>query len=289
MTPGVYDLSSDQYHADELGDTPTLSASLANVLLQQSPMHAWAAHPKLNPDFEKKAEDKFDLGRIVHSLLLEGLDVMDVLAFPDYKTNAAKEAKALARSHGRIPILGHQAHAVTQMVNAVAQQLGTLNIDPVPLTAGKPEQTIAWTDHGVHCRARLDWLTDDHAQIHDVKTTSRIGHPDGWARGALYDHGYDLQAAAYIRAVKAITGTIPEFRWILIETAPPFAVSVIAPTAAVLAIGDAKFDKALETWKRCLENDDWPAYGRELHWAELPEYIESRWLAREAREEAIAA
>lgn len=289
MSGRILQMSAEAYHADPIDkERPSLSASLASTLVNLSPAHAWASHPRLNPDFERKTEDKFDIANAVHHLLLEGLDVMEVLAFPDYKTNAAKEAKELARAHGRIPILTKHAHVVTQMTNAVAKQLGELNVAPVPLTAGKPEQTLVWEDRGVLCRARVDWLRDDYTQVQDVKTTSRIGHPAGWARGALYDNGCDLQAAAYIRAVKAITGTAPEFRWILIEKAPPFAVSVIAPEAAVLALGDAKWEKALETWKRCLDEDDWPAYGRDLHWAELPPHIESRWVERE-QQEALAA
>lgn len=289
MTARLLSIPADQYHADDLGDQPTLSASLAKTLIAQSPMHAWAQHPRLNPDFERKTEDKFDVANAVHHLLLEGLDVMEVLAFPNYTTNAAKEAKELARSHGRIPVLTKDAHRVTQMTNAVAAQLAALDIDPVPLTAGQPEQTIIWEDHGVACRARVDWLRDDHTQVQDVKTTSRVGHPHGWTTGALYDNGCDLQAAAYIRAVRAVTGVTPEFRWILIEKTPPYAVSVIAPEASVLALGESKWLKALDLWKRCLETDEWPAYGTGLHWAELPSWVESRWLEREAREEAMAA
>lgn len=286
MTARLLNLPADQYHADAVGDTPTLSASIAKTLVALSPMHAWAEHPRLNPNFERKTEDKFDIANAVHHLLLEGLDVMEVLAFPNYTTNAAKEAREIARSHGRIPVLTHHATAVTQMTNAVAAQLAKLNIDPVPLTDGTPEQTIVWDEDGVACRCRVDWLRNDYTQIHDVKTTSRVGHPSGWAQKTLYDTGCDLQAAAYIRAVRAATGVTPEFRWVLIEKTPPYAVSVIAPEASVLAIGEDKWERALALWRECLRTDEWPAYGTELHWAELPVWVESRWLERQAEEAA---
>jgi hypothetical protein len=288
---GIYnDIEAARYHADGFHHgAPTLSASVAKILLDQSPAHARAAHPRLNPNYEQKAEDKYDVGTACHKLLLEGQSAVDVIPFDDYRTKPAQEAKALARSYGRVPLLLKHAEEVERMVASVTEQIAGLNIAPIPLTDGVPEQTIVWNDQGVSCRGRIDWLLHDNSQIHDVKTTSRIGHPAGWMRGALYDHGCDLQAAAYIRGVRAVTGVTPEFRWILIETAPPFAVSVIAPEASVLAIGDAKWERALELWKRCLAEDDWPAYGRDLHWADLPPYIESRWLERQAREELQAA
>jgi hypothetical protein len=280
MTPGVYDLSSDQYHADELGDTPTLSASLANILLQQSPMHAWAAHPKLNPAYERKSDEKFDVGTVAHSLLLEGLSVMDVHMFPDWRTSAAKEARELSRAHGRIPLLVKQADEVTAMVDAVATQIAQLDVDPLPLVAGKPEQTMVWQENGVACRARIDWLHDDLSAIDDVKTTSRSANPESWSR-TLFGIGCDVQAAFYLRGIRAITGQTPAWRWLVIETASPFALSVVAPGPDVLALADAKVDRALELWRRCLETDTWPAYPRQVCYAELPPWEEARFLARE--------
>lgn len=279
---------ADGYHADAFDLRPSLSASIAHQLVTSSPRHAWANHPRLNPNYQPVSDDKFDMGTACHALLLEGLNVVEVCDFPDWRTKAAKEARELARSHGRIPLLGHQYDDVLAMHTAVAEQISALDLDPLPLTEGKPESTIVWEDDGVVCRSRLDWLLDDYTQIHDIKTRTRSGHPDEWCRGALYDHGCDIQAAAYIRAVKTVTGVTPEFRWILIETNSPYAVSVVAPTAAVLTLGEAKWEKALSLWRGCLANDEWPAYGTGLHHAELPPWIEARWIEREAREEMAA-
>ena len=43
MNPGIYDTSAEMYHADTLADDerPSLSASIANILLTSSPRHAW--------------------------------------------------------------------------------------------------------------------------------------------------------------------------------------------------------------------------------------------------------
>lgn len=280
-------IPAEQYHRDEVADRPSLSASLAHVLLSASPKHAWTCHPRLNPDYVVETDAKFDLGTVVHSLLLEGMSVMDIHAFPDWRTNAAKDAAEVSRAHGRIPLLSKHAHDVTQMVGAVADQLALMDIDPVPLTDGLPEQTLVWEEAGVFCRSRVDWLHNDYSVICDVKTTSRSAHPDAFSRN-LYGLGYDTKAAFYIRGVKALTGITPTFRWIVVETTAPYALSVVSPGPDVLALADAKVDRALSIWKRCLATDEWDGYPTSVCWAELPAWAESQWLDREAREEMAA-
>jgi hypothetical protein len=288
LTAEVLTVDAAAYHADQLADQPTLSSSIAKLLVEASPAHARAAHPKLNPNLQRDDEPKFDMGTCVHALLLQGETVFEHLAFPDWRTSAAKEARDLARAHGRIPLLTKDADRVLEMVDAVRTQIAELQVDPLPFTDGAPEQTIVWEEDGVLCRARLDWLRDDYTVCDDLKTTSRYANPEAWQRGPLYDHGADLQAALYLRGIRAVFGVDARWRWIVVETSPPYALSVVAPTAAVLAIGDAKVDLALRKWKHALATDNWPAYPTTVVEAELPAYIESRWLEREAREEIAA-
>lgn len=284
----VLTVDAAQYHADQVADTPTLSSSVAKLLIEASPAHARAAHPKLNPNLEREDDSKFDIGTCLHALLLQGDTVFDRLSYSDWRTTAAKEARAEARAHGRIPLLLKDADRVEEMAEAVHGHLALLDVDPRPFTDGQPEQTLVWEEQGVMCRARFDWLRDDLTVCDDLKTTTRYANPEAWQRGPLYDHGADLQAAMYLRGLKAVTGSDARWRWVVVETSPPYALSVVVPTAAVLELGNAKFDMALAKWRRCLETGEWPAYPRTVVEAELPAWIESRWLEREAREEIAA-
>jgi len=65
--PGVYDIPDKEYHADPC-PVPSLSSTLARTLLNQSPLHAWTKHPRLNPDHEPEEKRTFDIGR-VHQVL----------------------------------------------------------------------------------------------------------------------------------------------------------------------------------------------------------------------------
>jgi hypothetical protein len=282
---GIRVIHAAQYHNDEVADAPTLSASIANLLLNRSPLHAWTAHPRLNPNFVPADDSKFDVGTVAHSMLLEGTANVDVCTYPDWRTKDAKEARDVSRASGRTPLLAHQFEEVLGMCNAVADQLQAFDADPVPLTGGKPEQTMVWQDPGtgVWCRARIDWLHDDLSAIDDLKTTTRSAHPEAFAKN-LYSYGCDVQAALYLRGINATRERRDHrthWRWIVVETSPPYGLSVIEPGPAVLELADAKVDAALKLWAECLERDSWPGYPTKVATAELPAWEEARWLARE--------
>lgn len=288
MTARILEVDSATYHADQLTDVPTLSASIAKILIAQSPAHAKAAHPKLNPELKRDTDPKFDLGNVCHSLMLQGIEAAQVLDYDSWRTAAAKEDRELARQHGLIPMLGHQWADVEAMVKATHAWIAARRDRPLPFTDGTPEQTLVWEEAGVTFRARLDWLRDDYTLIDDYKTTSASAHPKTWSDRTMYGIGGDIQAALYRRGVKACTGIDPRFRFIVQETFAPFALSVIDIGPDVLAIGDAKVDHAISLWKTSLATDLWPSYPLTAYRAELPAWEESRWLEREAREEIAA-
>jgi hypothetical protein len=281
-------ISADQYHRDQVADVPTLSASVAKILCRDSPLHAWTKHPRLNPYFTRDEDPKFDLGNVAHAVLLEGrnpLNVVEVCEFDSWRSGAAKDAAAAARAAEKIPLLGGHYFDVLQMVDAAKVQLSEHEARPPLFTAGKPEQTITWTEDGVQCRARLDWLRDDLTAYDDLKTTSHVGgaNPEKYSR-ALFGVGGDVQAAMYLRGIRAVTGAEPEFRWAVVETVPPYALSVISPGPDVLAIGDSKVKYALNVWKRCLETGEWPGYPNAVCFAEAPAYEDARWLEKTDRD-----
>lgn len=284
---GIHALTSDEYHADPCYK-PSLSASIATLLCQSSPAHAWASHPRLNPEFKREEKAHFDLGTIVHQLLLEGhTDSLVAIEAPDFRTKAAQEERDAAYAAGHTPILTKNLPTVQGMVESVGAHLKAHYADPPLFTDGKAEQTLIWEEPGeIVCRARVDWLRDDLGALDDLKTTSGSANPEGVSR-RLFDMGYDLKAAFYLRGLQMLTGsTDTEFRWCFVETSPPYALSVVSPGPDVLAIGQKKVAYALELWRKCLASGDWPGYTQAVAYAELPGWEEARWLAKEEREAA---
>jgi hypothetical protein len=281
LAPGIHTIDADTYHRDEITDQPSLSASVAAILCQQSPAHARAAHPRLNPSFvQEETKKEWDIGTAAHSLLLEGTDLAYVVeGYDNWKTNAAKAEAAEARAQGKIPMLRPQWEAVSEMVEVARAKLAA-HPDVPALTDGVAEQTLVWQEDGVSLRARLDWLLrETHATILDYKT-ARSADPRVFERQAVAQLGYDVKAAFYRRAVRAVTGVDAKFFWLVQEKVAPFELSVVTPGPDVLAIGEDKVEHAIRVWRRCVTTGEWPGYSSGVETAELPPWAEAQWLER---------
>jgi hypothetical protein len=134
---------------------------------------------------------------------------------------------------------------------------------------------------------RSDWLHDDFSACEDLKTTARSGAPEQFSR-SLFGIGYDVQAAFYARGIRAVSGRDCAFRLVVVETQPPYAVSVFQLTPAALALANQKIDFALKVWADCLKHDRWPSYPRQVMHVEPPTWEETRMYEREYREEGEA-
>lgn len=288
MNTGIHSLEAAKYYADELdNDEPSLNASVAKLLISASPRHAWTAHCRLNPAYEEKIASKFDVGTAAHEIFLLGNDhKVHVVEADDWKTKLAREVRDRAREQGLVPLLTHQWQQVSAMLTALREQLPTLDCDPGLFQGGKAEQTLVWRDHGVLCRARLDYLHDDFTAADDLKT-SASANPLVWANRTMWSIGAEIQACMTIRGIKAVTGVTPDFRFLACETKPPFAVSPVRLGPSAIAMANHKLDRALEKWKRCLDTDTWPSYPTSIVDAEPPSWAESEmWQAEELDEVA---
>lgn len=285
----ILEVAAAEYHEDRVADTPTLSASIATILVNQSPAHAKAAHPKLNPYLVREDKTSFDLGTVVHALLLEERDPLDVIkiieGYDDWKKPKAREERDYWREQGFVPMLAKNFDDVTAMVASAARQIVEHPAQPALLADGRPEVTLVWDEgEGVTCRSRLDWLRNDYAAIDDIKTSSSSADPEFFSRKTIYSFGYDVKSAMYLRGVKALTGVDAEFRWIVIETKPPYVVTVVSPMPDVLAHGQSKVERAIALWRKCLAEDRWPGYADRVCHAALPAWEETRWLEKAERE-----
>lgn len=145
------------------------------------------------------------------------------------------------------------------MVAAIRPQLNAHEDARDAFTNGKPEQTLIWQEAGIWCRARLDWLHDDYADIDDYKTTGNA-HPDAETR-RLLGLGADIQDAWYKRGVRALgLHRDPRFRFICQETKPPYALSVIEFNSVADELADRRIAKAIALWRWCVTTDTWPGY-----------------------------
>lgn len=269
LAHGVHlDVSETRYHADTLLPVPTLSSTLARLILSRSPLHAWTAHPRLNPAFEPTEKKAFDIGRAAHRAVLGRGG--DYVAYPSelLASNGAastKEAKAWAedqRADGRTPLKADEVDQIGDMAVAVDRQLAAMGITLDP--ARSEVVALAEVD-GVACRAMIDNApADPRLPLYDLKTTTDAS-PEGLAK-TVAAYGYDLQAAHYLAVWKAATGEDRRFRIIFVEKEAPYGVQVAelyrkpGDQADWFDHADALAADARRIWGECLTSSTWPGY-----------------------------
>lgn len=278
--PGIYEMPAEQYHADP-APAPSLSNSIAQILLTQSPMHAWFAHPRLNPKRPPDEDSRLDLGSAAHAVLLEGGwdRVVEVLA-NDWKTKAARESRDEIRAAGKLPVLAKHYAALQEMV-PVAEMYIASNPDLQGLlTNGSAESTIVWREGPLWLKCRPDLRADDGVVLMDYKTTTSAS-PLVFER-QIERMGYDVQGAFYLRGNRAI-GAPDDSRFIFLaqEITPPYACQAIGLAPSYVAMGDIKVDRAIKTWRACMTTGKWPAYLPQTVWAEVPDWAEKRFADRD--------
>lgn len=254
------DMSAEDYHADIHG--PSLSASIARLIHSESPLHAWHAHPRLNPDWEPwRTKDHLTIGSIAHQSILEGnFANVRVINADSWQTKAAREQRDEALAAGEMPIKVEDFKAVQAMHVVLRRQFTEQGIK-YPFVDGKPEQTAYYEDDGVLCRMRLDWLYDDpEGYVIDYKTTGGSANPDDWCRNHLFGDGLDIQGAAYLRGCRLLGRNPRGFLNIVQETKAPFAVSIVKHGEAIRDIGERKYLRARDRWRECLESGRWPGH-----------------------------
>ena len=261
------DIAAAEYHADPAPE-PSLSSSVARILVERSPKHAWWAHPRLNPDFAPdRGSDAAAIGSAVHAVALEcDWDRIVFVDAPDWRTKAAKEARSDAILAGCIPLLEKNRWQVTGMVAGLAPLL------PEPRTA---EATLMWREaNGAWCRARPDAMQSGPGLIVDVKTTTLAATPDGWGRRAMWD--YAMQCGLYRRAYARCSqydDVLPAWRFVVQEQTAPYCAAVFTFDNEALAYCDALAERAIELWGACMSSGEWPGYPAGGHVAELPAWM----------------
>ena len=253
---------------------PALSASIAHILVSKSSLHAWHAHPRLNPEYRSEESVEFDYGRAAHAVLLEGSEAsLHVIEADDWRTKAAKEARDAARESGKTPMLTRQVHRVRAMVKAAQEYVEGSEIAGI-FKDGEPEHSLHWQEGATHCRSRLDWITADRRIVLDYKTSANA-NPDAFVNGAVA-YGYTMQEAFYRRGVKAIYGKEPKFAFLVQEKEPPYVCSLVAFDPAMQEMGDRAVQYALACWQSAMQSGKWRGYPNRIAYLSPPAWYAAR-------------
>lgn len=284
----ILDVSETEYHADPCA-TPSLSKSIAKVLLAESPLHAWTLHPRFGgeanegDDSDADDTDALKRGKLIHKLLLgKGADV-EIVKADSFRKKFARQLRDQAIEAGRVPMLAHKYDDLVSAGETIKANLHTeFGID-LGDPEGESEVAIEWIEDGAHgpiiCRCRMDRVHLNSGLILDVKTI-HSAHPDVCGKQAV-EYGHDIQDAAYRRALEALRPELAgrtEMLFLNVEVEPPYAMYPGPLDGELRELGRRRWDRAIFLWEECLRTGRWPAYTNRITPIRGAGYAVNRWM-----------
>jgi len=251
-----------------LSDPWRLSASRAPLLLPPNCPRLF----KEAIDTPVESTPAMEFGQLVHTLLLgvgEEYEVLDPAVHgrkrdgtvsDNPKACAAwKAAEKEVRDRGALVFTPAEYEQAAAMVAAVRSHplAGPL------FEQGKPEVPLEFVDPdtGVLLTGRVDWITfeGDRLVLADLKTSSTAEYR-AFSRKA-FDLGYHI-AGAWYHALARLMGLAldPIVRFVAVEKASPYLVSVINQRGDELLLGATRMRQAINLYHQCRVTDQWPGY-----------------------------
>lgn len=256
----------DDYHA-----SPGLSKSDLD-LIHRSPAHY--KYRKANPQEQTPA---MLLGSVTHKLVLEPEDFASEFAVMPDCDRRTKEGKERWKQFSdelddRVTVVSQE---IMMQASAMADAVKSHPFASRLLRCGAAEQSFYWMEGDTRCKCRPDYLREDGIIV-DLKTTQNAS-PADFPKSA-YNYRYHVQAWWYLHGLRTIGFPAREFVFIAVEKEPPYAVCVFVADDAVLKLGEQEALADLETYRWCVEHDNWYGYEKtpKTHSLTLPEWAARR-------------
>ena len=228
-------------------ETVRLSPSIAKILLDKSPKHAWNAHRLLGGQTKKPSAAQIK-GEAVDKLIFGG-------EVPKLTKSALEEAEAIA--------------------GAVKDALLARGI------FGTAQYRLEWNNGVTDCSGVVDLFDSTAFKFYELKTTHDAG--DYNITKQIEQYRYDVQYAAYVEGLEEKFPEIDGLQgsFIFVETSAPYDVRFVNMTPAMLQSGQAAWADACEKWEACRRYNDW--HGRGDFTADVSGYRKrqetEKWLA----------
>jgi hypothetical protein len=205
LTAGIHRIPSAVYHADP-APLPSLSTTIGKLITAKSPLHAWHACRRLNPNWKPVDKKTYDIGRAAHRATLGCGD--DYVVIP-------------------ADILASNGAASTAAAKAFIADARENDLTPIVLDPERSELAGLAEIDGIWCRAMFDNVPADPRCRSTTSRRARTPAPRR-ACGSIMNYGYDIQAEHYRAVWKAVTGEDRRFVFIFQEKSDPYEVTLVA-------------------------------------------------------------
>lgn len=234
--------------------------------------------------YKKESTPEMELGRVLHSLILE--DRREWIVRPEtypgkdgdkpWNGNATYCKEWMAEHAGETVLSWNQSEQYEEWASAVRNDADCLHL----LSDGKAEQSIFANAFGRWCKGRCDWLDTERNIIVDLKTVADA-RTETFSR-QIHSFGWHRQAALYIAIMEAIG--LGKFEWyfIALEKSNPARINVRRLSESAIDLGRCELEKSISQLTACEASNIWPGYsepGGRIGIVDVPQWAHTRWAA----------
>lgn len=251
--------------------------------LNQSPMHY--DYRKRHPQPSTDAQEG---GSAFHALLLEpeSFEQRYALLPPDAprrpsitQLNAAKPSQSTIaqidwwrqfdEEHEGITILKAE---VWDNIHRMAEAVRANPYAVALVDSGVAERSFWWVDSETKklCKGRLDWYSDAHNAVVDVKRALDASYT-GFAT-AVARYRYHVQDAMYSDGLWMCDHRIDHFVFLAVEPEPPYGVGIYELDREEKEHGRMEYRRNLYTYAECHDRGEWPGYPPQIRRLQIPRW-----------------
>ena len=234
---------------------PRLSQSELKLISDKSPAHMMyqKAHPR-------SASEEMKLGTAAHMAILE----------PDRFAETYEEEKLVNKrtKKGREELIEAQKAAFKErkiilpgdrleQARAIAREIRAHPVASHMLRGGVAERASFARVHGVDAKILSDYYLPNAHELIDLKTTKCASLND--FQRDIREYRYHWQAAWYSDVIEKLTGKMPTFKIIAIESAPPYCTAIYEIDFDLMSIARREIMEALAKLQTARESG-WYGY-----------------------------
>jgi exodeoxyribonuclease VIII len=237
---------------------------MLNILREKTPMHLRAWMQGEMP-IETEA---LRFGIVAHYAILEGDKYKERFhQRPEGMKLTTKEGRKWLEDHSDKPSVSFDdGQHLKGMIAAIRGHPFARRV----LSGGQPERSLFVIDKENTLRkSRLDSFTDGNI-LPDLKTCASASN-DFFERTILRC-SYHVRAAYYLDNCRLLNIDKEHFMFIAVEKTPPYAVRCLKLDGDCITWGRKLYQADLQTWRQCLENDEWPGYESQYADIGLPQW-----------------
>lgn len=250
LADGLNHCDNSTYHADR----KYLSSSVLKTVLESLEKYKNYYILGLKPETSSSSQNNFDVGTLLHSMILEPDTVETEFNYYKGMRKAGAEFESFLANCQKphLPVISINQRKVAQdCMDAYNKH----TVAKALVRNGFAEQTICGTLHGVPIKTRFDWINVEEGYIADVKSTG-YGSDLETFKATCDSFKYPLSGALYTAMAEQFYGKKFTFYYIVLSKKDK-TCDVYKTSTATMAAGKAAVKKACEKYLLAKSTNNW--------------------------------